>query len=241
MIKNTNCIIYKEVLKTNYQQVNVSKKILFCFILLFLGLMSAIVTHAETYTFVTKWGSYGTDDGQFDYPIVVALDSSDNVYVNDMNNNRIQKFDDRGSFITKWGSYGTGDGQFHIPWYVAVDSLGNVYVADTNNNRIQKFDSSGSFITKWDTPGSYDGLSVHPTGIAVDSSGNVYVCAFSNIIQKYDSTGTFIAQWGSLALQPAAMDNLIVLTVSLSILRTMFMLPIRLIIAFRNLTVAAHS
>jgi PKD repeat protein len=42
--------------------------------------------------FITKWGSYGKDDGQFIVPQGVAVDSSGNVYVADNNNHRIQKF-----------------------------------------------------------------------------------------------------------------------------------------------------
>ena len=57
-------------------------------------------------TFITKWGSEGTGDGQFDSPHGIALDSSGNVYVVDYYNNRIQKFDSNGTFITRWGSEG---------------------------------------------------------------------------------------------------------------------------------------
>ena len=81
--------------------------------------------------FITKWGSYGSEDGQFSSPNSVAVDSSGNVYVADSYNHRIQKFDSNGTFITKWGSYGSEDGQFYYPNGVAVDSSGNVYVADS--------------------------------------------------------------------------------------------------------------
>jgi DNA-binding beta-propeller fold protein YncE len=42
-------------------------------------------------TFLAKWGSYGSSDGQFNSPAGVAVDSSGNVYVADQNNNRIVK------------------------------------------------------------------------------------------------------------------------------------------------------
>ena len=89
--------------------------------------------------FITKWGSRGTEDGQFFHPGAVAVDSSDNVYVADVLNHRVQMFHSDGTFITKWGSQGEGDGQFTHPQEAALDSSDNVYVADGSNNRIQKF------------------------------------------------------------------------------------------------------
>ena len=47
------------------------------------------VTEPETYDFVLKWGSEGSDDGQFSYPFDVAVDSSGDVYVTDNGNDRI--------------------------------------------------------------------------------------------------------------------------------------------------------
>jgi len=43
-------------------------------------------------TFLTKWGTSGTENGQFSSPFGIAVDSSGNVYVTDVGNNRIQKF-----------------------------------------------------------------------------------------------------------------------------------------------------
>jgi uncharacterized protein YegP (UPF0339 family) len=90
-------------------------------------------------SFVTKWGQNGEGDGEFVLPQGVALDSSDNVYIGEGGNHRIQKFSSSGTFITKWGSHGEGDGEFIAPSGVAVDSSDNVYVTDQGNTRIQKF------------------------------------------------------------------------------------------------------
>jgi DNA-binding beta-propeller fold protein YncE len=188
-----------------YQKYNILTKIFFCLILLFFGLMSASVTHAETYTFITKWGSQGTGDGQFDYPRGIAVDSSGNVYVADTGNYRIQKFDSSGNFITKWVS--DGDEQFSYPIDVDVDSSDNVYILGFGNGDIQKFDSNGTFLTEWGSQGSDDGQLISPQSIAVDFSGNVYVGDGSDHIHKFDSNGNFITKW----VRKAAMtDNFMV-------------------------------
>ena len=148
--------------------------------------------------FITKWGSYGSGDGQFDSPGGIGVDSSGNVYVADSGNYRIQKFTSDGQFILKWGSYGSGDGQFNWPTGIAIDSSGNVYVADQDNHRIQKFTSNGQFVTKWGSEGSGDGQFSLPWGIAIDRSGNVYVADYaSHRIQKFTSGGQIITEWAS--------------------------------------------
>ncbi len=152
----------------------------------------------QEYEFVHKWDSYGTGDGQFKWPKAVAVDSSQNVYVTDVENNRIQKFNSSGDFVGKWGSMGAENGQMSCPQGIAVDSGGNVYVADSNNNRIEKFSSTGAFLGTWGSSGTGDGQFNNPIGIAVDSSGNVYVAdSNNNRIEKFSSTGAFLGTWGS--------------------------------------------
>jgi DNA-binding beta-propeller fold protein YncE len=42
--------------------------------------------------FITKWGSFGKEDGQFQDPEHLAVDSEGNVYVSDRKRDDIQKF-----------------------------------------------------------------------------------------------------------------------------------------------------
>jgi tripartite motif-containing protein 71 len=68
--------------------------------------------------FKLAWGSQGSGNGQFltsrgaAIGNFVAVDSTDNVYVTDPGNFRVQKFDSAGNFKLAWGSQGSGNGQF---------------------------------------------------------------------------------------------------------------------------------
>lgn len=140
--------------------------------------------------------SKGKDNIAFN-PYTIAVDSSDNVYVNDYLGNHIQKFTGNGTFIAKWGSFGNGMGEFGLwPSGIAVDSSGNVYVADSDNDRVQKFTGNGDYITKWGSPGGGIKEFNWPNGIAVDSSGNVYVVdAGNHRVQKFTGNWGYITQW----------------------------------------------
>lgn len=145
---------------------------------------------------ISSWGTFSSKDGSLDFPIGVALDSNQNLYVADYDNNRIQKFDNNGNFVGKWGNYGSGSGQFSSPVGIAVGPDGSVYVADTQNNRIQKFDNNGNFIIMWGTYGSGDGQFSQPNGVAIGPNGEVYIAdTFNNRVQKFDADGNFVRKW----------------------------------------------
>jgi DNA-binding beta-propeller fold protein YncE len=149
-------------------------------------------------TFVTFWGSLGTNTNQFGHPDGVAIDQSNNVFVVDIDNNRVDKFTGDGTPLTQWGSLGSGTNQFSSPRDLAVDRAGNVYVVDEGNNRIQKFTGNGNFLRSWGAAGAAAGEFNSPRGIAVDNAGNVYVGDQGNFrVQKLSSQGTFLLEWGS--------------------------------------------
>jgi DNA-binding beta-propeller fold protein YncE len=159
---------------------------------------SRVVKFDRNGNYLTQWGSYGTNNGQFGSPYGVAVDSSNNVYVVDSGNDRVEKFDGNGNYLTQWGSYGTNNGQFEYPVGIAVDSSNNVYVVNYGNNRVEKFDSNGNYLTQWGSYGSGNGQFGSPYGVAVDSSNNVYVVDDgNNRVEKFTSNGNYLAQWGS--------------------------------------------
>ena len=146
--------------------------------------------------YAAQWGSSGSGNGQFNLPWDVAVDRSNNVYVSDRENHRIQKFDPGGIYISQWGSKGFGAGEFDRPSGLAVDNAGNVYVADLGNRRVQKFSSNGIYITQWNSRD--DEVFDRPIGISVGGDGGVYVSdRDNNNVQKFDGNGGRITWWGS--------------------------------------------
>ena len=148
------------------------------------------------YVFVTSWGSFGSEAGQFDFPIDVAVDGSGYVYICDEANARVQKFTADGTFVTEWGSEGSGEGEFGDFEGIAVDDGGNVYCSDSGNSRVQKFTSGGVFARSWGQDGSGTGDLGYPCGIAVAPSGHVYVADWYGGVHKYTSDGSSVRQWG---------------------------------------------
>jgi sugar lactone lactonase YvrE len=137
---------------------------------------------------------------ELDTPFGVAVDASGNLYIVDVNNDRIRKVTASTGIITTVAGNGTwgysGDGgtatsaELFSPFGVAVDASGNLYIADSGNNRIRKVTASTGIITTVagnGTAGSTgDGGAAssaelsYPTGVVVDSLGNFYIADYNN-------------------------------------------------------------
>jgi len=95
--------------------------------------------------FVQKIGELeGEDENYMFYlPNDVAKDDQGNIYVLDMGNYRIQKFDENGKYLAIIGKKGEGPGELMRPWSICIDSESTIYVPDTQNDRIQMFSTNG--------------------------------------------------------------------------------------------------
>ena len=120
-------------------------------------------------------GGYSGDGGpatsaELHYPLDVAFDRHDNLYIADAGNNAIRKVDARTGIIstfagnganpttganTAWGVSGgySGDGgpataaDLSWPSAIAFDRSGNLYIADSGNNVIRKVDADTATIS----------------------------------------------------------------------------------------------
>lgn len=166
--------------------------------------------------FVSNGG--GTSATSLSTPMGVAIDSTGNLYVADLNNNRVLYFPSGQTTATRvygqpdFSSYSANQGGspsantlFH-PWKIAVDSLGGLYVADTNNNRVLYYPTGQTtamrvygqpdFVSNSANQGKSSPSATTlngPTGVTVDSASGVYISDNSNQRVLYYSVGSTTA------------------------------------------------
>jgi sugar lactone lactonase YvrE/uncharacterized protein (DUF2345 family) len=152
----------------------------------------------------------GISANSLDQPTGVALDSSGDLYVADLTNNRVlfypfgsttatQVYGQGGSFTSGAINYGgVSANSLSNPLALTVDPGGNLYVVDRSNNRVlfypfgsttptRVYGQGGSFTSNLLGAAAINGgvgVSANsladPYGIALDSSGNLYVSDWLN-------------------------------------------------------------
>jgi DNA-binding beta-propeller fold protein YncE len=130
-----------------------------------------------------------------------VVDDDGFVYVADMRNGRIQKFESDGTFVTEFGSFPSGQWERVIA--VAVDNNSNeVFAGDNNNQKVQVFSTDGTFLREWGIPDPHI-----PSGLAVDAQSNVFVSSEpSRWILKYTSAGALLTSWETVGMLPMGMN-----------------------------------
>ena len=134
----------------------------------------------------------------------LRIDHENNVWVTDIGNHRVLKFDAEGKLLLalgKKGQPGEGPDQFDRPTDIAVAPGGDFYVSDGyGNSRVVKFSREGKFLKQWGKKGKGEGEFNLPHAICLDGKGQVYVGdRENNRIQVFDGDGKFQAQWREAA------------------------------------------
>jgi tripartite motif-containing protein 71 len=142
-------------------------------------------------SYMGKWGTKGTGDGEFNEPVDVRVAPNGSVYVADLVNDRVQYFTEAGSFLGKWGESGATPGQFDRPWAVAVEPDGTVFVSDAFNERVQYFTLNGSYLGHLEPKvpkGTRRDIPIFASSLAVARNGDVYL-TFLGRMQRFTEVG----------------------------------------------------
>lgn len=128
-------------------------------------------------------GKLGSEKGQFIQPTVIALSKSNNLFVADSGNLRLQKLS---PLTTPVWSYGDNLGSLKNPNGLVVDSKNNIYVLDSFHYRVQKFSKTGIFLNTWGSLGKTNGKFSNLSKIAIDTNDKLYVedSYFDSVTQK---------------------------------------------------------
>lgn len=146
----------------------------------------------------------GSDDGQFNFPLYLALDRGGNLYVADSMNFRIQVFDPDGKFLRTYGSAGDGPGTFARIKGLALDGFGNVYAVEEQHAVVQMFNRSFDMLMAFGGPSPRLEYLEMPTAIAIDPATNrIYVGSRSpgrvNVYELFNTTAEDSAAGGQAA------------------------------------------
>lgn len=168
--------------------------------------------YSKDYKSIGSWGA-----NIFKSPHGITIDNEDNVWVTDIMQNKVFKFDKRGILLKEYGDEYPfyleaclrvrnklknlpcfqSKQTFARPTDVEVFSDGSFVVADGyRNSRIARFTPNGEL--KWEVSGigNHIGELYLPHDLAMDSSGNLYVADRKNSrVQIFSSDGVWLDSW----------------------------------------------
>ena len=128
-------------------------------------------------------GSESNSQSQFYRVRDVAVDSQGNIYVGDMSNCRVQKFDPTGKYLQTIGRSGQGPGEFERPTLIRfAPQTGDILVKD-QIRRINIFNNQGTFIRALNIEGGF--IDFCPV-----SSGDLFAILYSGSDEELTSSHT---------------------------------------------------
>ncbi len=147
--------------------------------------------------FTGTFGQRGSEPGDFVYPVKIAQDHEENLYICEYGqNDRVQKFRPDGTFILQFGGPGIEPGKFQRPsgivWYDH-----KLYVVDAFNNRIQVFTDEGKLVA---ILGESDKIAevCYPYDITIDQNGDLYAIEYkAGRVSKFSRSGRLLGRYGS--------------------------------------------
>ncbi|MDQ3226236.1 MAG: NHL repeat-containing protein, partial [Chloroflexota bacterium] len=160
----------------------------------------------------------GSEPGQFQDPIGVAVGSDGAIAVVDSGNARVQRFDRDGDLLGIWGE--DDDGVSFVrtenglgPTGISIGPDGVTWVADTWGHRVVALDAAGTIVQTIggetvdlvDDPGRVDeagGRFFGPRDIAVSDDAIYVVDTGNERVQLFTRDGVFVDAWGGYGTAP---------------------------------------
>ena len=144
----------------------------------------------ENGTFLRKFGTSGSGDGQLSEVCGVGVGPDGMVYASSKNNQKIQVFTKDGNFSRSFPT--TGGSPFQMDFY-----QNKLAVGLGDQHRVEIFDLNGTSLGYFGSGGAAIGQLNNPFSLAFDSSGSLLVCESNNHrIQKFDTNGTSLSKFG---------------------------------------------
>ena len=140
---------------------------------------SRVVKFSRDGKYLMEWGKRGTGPGEFNTPHIVRVDSHQNVYVSDRENNRIQIFDSNGKFLRQWTHLGATQGMDISPtdqlWIITHRDNQENLAYDTLAGRIMHVDiQTGKILGSMESPGHWLSLGQNGDIFIASLTGNIF-------------------------------------------------------------------
>jgi DNA-binding beta-propeller fold protein YncE len=150
------------------------------------------------------FGASGSNLGELNRPLGMAIGADGNLYVAEEGNNRVQVFNTGGEALRLIAPTESPN-VFVRPNGVDVAADGSVVVADTWNFRVQVLSPEGELRNVWGERGEYGPAAVTepiygfwgPRAVTVDDEGRIYVADTGNKrVRVYTETGAYVRDIG---------------------------------------------
>ena len=126
---------------------------------------------------------------QLSRPWGTIANDSNEIFVSDMNNNRIVVFNENGEFIRSFGQ-----NSLNCPNGVHIDNTGRLFVGNRHDNKILVFGQNGEYISTFHNASSLN----EPRGLSFDADGNLIVCDAGNkCVRFFSPNGSIFKTIGS--------------------------------------------
>ena len=159
---------------------------------------AAILVYGREGDFVASWG-----EDVLQNPHSVWFNEKDELYVCDVEDHTVRKFDTEGRTLQTLGTAGQAGGPgepFNQPTWAVEAPWGEIYVSDGYGQfRVHRFTADGRLLHSWGEEGTGPGQFGLPHCLRVDSRGRVLVLDRSNRrLQIFDAEGVYMGEWPDL-------------------------------------------